>query len=403
MYMVCSGKLIAIFWFIYLLSNFYIAAATVLEAINSLTPCRDARRALMKVEENNWVFPTPDHELPILDLVTVAYLPNEKDIILDRMQYMVDEIVYPTDRIRVNFVYNTPYNIEPLESDMEAMAQRYRQLRVTKVANSKSKANNLNHFFSNNTGSDYIAIFDCDHYPHPCGPRWAAERFMSNKQIDIVQGRCIIFNTHTSWLASMIAVEFDKIYAVSHPGRAATWNFGLFTGSNGYWRASLLRDLRMRDHMLTEDIDSSLRAVARGSHTVHDMNVISYEMAPTTLSSFWKQRLRWAQGWAQASLEHMLLVIHAPFSGLLSPLQRVGLVSLLVVREMSYYLVTQYCCLVVSILILDFPTTASALLRFLFFEYPGEYGPPPSKQRVWLWTDWLVVKQWHTGYSSSGT
>lgn len=373
LYMLCNAKLVSVFWFIYLISNFYIAGSTVIEAIMSITPCRDARKALTKVKKNNWVFPTPEPLLPFLDLVTVAYLPNEKDIIMDRIRYAVDEIVYPRDRIRINIVYNTPIPIEPLESEMQELATVYPHLRVIKVPGSTSKADNLNYFFTIKTESDVIAVFDCDHYPHPCGPRWAAERFMSDQAIDIVQGRCVIFNTTASFLSAMIAVEFDKIYAVSHPGRAATWGFGLFTGSNGYWRSTLLRDLKMRGQMLTEDIDSSLRAVSRGAKTVHDMNVVSYELAPTTFKSFWNQRLRWAQGWAQASVEHAVLIVNKPAHGARNLMQRLGLVSLLVVRELSYYMVTQYCCLIAAILILDFPKTSSAFVHVLFFQYPVAY------------------------------
>ena len=78
LYMICNGELISIFWFIYLTTNFYIAGSTVIEAIMSMSPCRDARRALRKIQENDWIFPTLEGELPLLDLVTVAYLPNEK-------------------------------------------------------------------------------------------------------------------------------------------------------------------------------------------------------------------------------------------------------------------------------------------------------------------------------------
>jgi hypothetical protein len=84
-YMVCTEKLIGIFWFIYLMTNFYIAGGTALEAFMSIEPCREARKAVVKAEENNWVFATPDDELMVLDLLIVAYLPNEKDIILDRI------------------------------------------------------------------------------------------------------------------------------------------------------------------------------------------------------------------------------------------------------------------------------------------------------------------------------
>ena len=302
-YCVCSEGFTAVCWFVFMTSNFYIAGSTVVEAFISLTPVREARRAVMKAEERKWIFPTRESKLPIIDLIIVAYLPNEQDIVMDRAHYAVEKIVYPRDRIRVNVVYNTPRSIEPLETDLQNLMIKHPNLRVIKVLGSTSKADNLNHFFSLDTGADVIAIFDCDHYTHPYGPRWAAERFVSNKKIDVVQGRCVIFNTQESWLSALIAVEFDKIYAISHPGRAAMWGFGLFTGSNGYWRASLIKDLKMDGHMLTEDIDSALRAVARNAKTVHDSNVISYELAPATWMAFWKQRLRWTQGWTQASIK----------------------------------------------------------------------------------------------------
>ncbi|KAI9737621.1 MAG: hypothetical protein M1818_005625 [Claussenomyces sp. TS43310] len=383
LYMICSAKLIEVFWFIYLMTNFYIAGSTVVEAVMSMTPCRDARQAVLKVQQNNWIFPTPDSEMLVLDLIIVAYLPNEKDIIMDRILYAVTQIVYPVDKIRINIVYNTPRPIEPLETEMRDLCKQYSQLRIIKVEASTSKADNLNYFLSLDTGADLIAIFDCDHYAHPYGPRWAVERFLTDSNIEIVQGRCVIFNTQASWLSAMIGVEFDKIYAVSHPGRAATWDFGLFTGSNGYWRAPLLRELRMDGDMLTEDIDSALRAFSRSCRIVHELNAISYELAPTALLAFWNQRLRWAQGWVQASMKHVKMTFtRAPGEGHRTKTQRFGLLSLLLIREVSYYLVTQYCCLVISIVILHFPKSPSLLVRFLFFQYPVAY---------WLFIIRLVV------------
>ncbi|KAJ9645207.1 hypothetical protein H2199_003213 [Coniosporium tulheliwenetii] len=370
-YMVCNEKLIGIFWFIYLATNFYIAGSTVLEAFMSITPCEEAKKAVEKLQNNNWIFPTPDEKLPILDLLIVAYLPNEEDIIMDRVFYALERIVYPKEKIRTNVLYNTPKPIEPLETELRNLTYKYSQLRVIKVPNSSSKADNLNYYFTLETGADLIAIFDCDHYPHPHGPRWAAERFCQDASVDIVQGRCIVFNASASFLAGMISVEFDKIYAVSHPGRAAMWGFGLFCGSNGYWRATLLRDLKMDGDMLTEDIDSALRAVSRGANTVHELNAVSYELAPTALPTFWKQRLRWAQGWAQASMKHLKLSYQKSPEGYNRNFTvRFGLFSLLLIREWSYYLVTQYTCLVASFMITKFPKTPFELARLVYFQYP---------------------------------
>lgn len=368
--MVCSEKLIEIFWFIYLTTNFYIAGNSFVEAWMCMAPATDARKARMKVEANGWVFPTPDDKLLHLDLIIVAYLPNEKDIILDRVHYALEKIIYPKNKITINVVYNTPRSIEPLETELRNLSVEHSNLRVVKVPNSTSKAHNLNYFFTLHTGSDIIAIFDCDHYTHPYGPRWAIERFMSNPKIDIVQGRCVVFNAAVSFMTGMVSVEFDKIYAVSHPGRSALWGFALFTGSNGYWRSSFLRELRMDDTMLTEDIDSTLRALSRGAHIEHDLNVVSYELAPVTWLALWNQRLRWAQGWAQASMRHIILTFNKPTRGHRNKRMRFGLLSLLLIREMSYYLVTQYCCLVLSVIILHFPKTPTAFARLIYFQYP---------------------------------
>jgi hypothetical protein len=72
MYTFCTESLITMFWFIYLTTNFYIAGSTVMEAFMSLTPCRDARKAVSQVTQNGWVFPTPDEDLLVVDLLIVS-------------------------------------------------------------------------------------------------------------------------------------------------------------------------------------------------------------------------------------------------------------------------------------------------------------------------------------------
>jgi len=300
----------------------------------------------------------------------VTYLPNEEDIIMDHVHYALDEIAYPSSKIRINLIYNTPNAIEPLESELANLTLQKPNFHLIKVPRSKSKADNLNYFLSLKLDSDIISIFDADHYPHPHGPRWAVERFMQDHETSVVQGRCVIYNSEASWLSSMIAVEFDKIYAVSHPGRAALWGFGLFTGSNGYWRTDLLQHLKMDGSVLTEDIDSSMRAISQGAKIVHDLNVLSYELAPTTIPAMWKQRLRWAQGWTQVSMKHCALTFQKAAEGRRSPKSRFGILSLLLIREMSYYIVTQYTCLVFNMVLTEFPKSPVALAKFVFFPFP---------------------------------
>ncbi|KAF2845160.1 glycosyltransferase family 2 protein [Plenodomus tracheiphilus IPT5] len=364
-YMVCSEQIIGALWYTYMITNTYLSVATMAEAVLSLSEAGESKRQVKKIAARDFTpgsnpWPTLDNDLPILDLVIVAYLPNERDIIKDRIHYLCTQIVYPVNRIRINCVYNTPVPIEPLETELMALEERYSQLRVFHVLGSTSKADNLNHFFTLDTGADIIAIFDADHYPHPHNPRWCAERFMADDEICIVQGRCVVYNSCDSWLTRLVAIEFDMIYAVSHPGRAMMTDFGLFCGSNGYWRAELLKTHKMHSGMLTEDIDSALRALGKNMKAVHDSNAISYELAPSELRGFWKQRLRWAQGWAQSTLVHTPMVWNLPEQGTRSFAKRFGIFSLLVVRETSSYIKTQYTCLVLSSVLLECPKTPLA-------------------------------------------
>ena len=72
LYICCSDRLINIFWFLYLTGNVVVAGLTFLGALMSLTPCRDARLTVQRLQEKNWVFPTPSHELVFLDLLIVS-------------------------------------------------------------------------------------------------------------------------------------------------------------------------------------------------------------------------------------------------------------------------------------------------------------------------------------------
>lgn len=131
-------------------------------------------------------------------------------------------------------------------------------------------------------------------------------------------------------MTRVVATEFEAIYAVSHPGRARLHQFGIFGGSNGYWRTELLKRKRMRGFMLTEDIDSSMRVVSDGGRIVSDPGLISTELAPDTLRALWNQRMRWAQGWSQVSLRHLRPMVTRPGASLRN---RVGAFYLLAWRE----------------------------------------------------------------------
>jgi cellulose synthase/poly-beta-1,6-N-acetylglucosamine synthase-like glycosyltransferase len=197
------------------------------------------------------------------------------------------------DDLQVILAYNTPEDL-PVENELRRLPARDPRFTALRVHGSVSKAQNVNVALAQVRG-EFVAIFDADHHPAP-GAFKRAWRWLANGDADVVQGHCVVRNGDDGTLQRLVAAEFEAMYAVSHPGRARLHGFGIFGGSNGYWRTPVLRLTRLRSFMLTEDIDSSMRILAAGGKIVSDPGLLSMELAPGSWSALWNQRLRWAAG-----------------------------------------------------------------------------------------------------------
>jgi CheY-like chemotaxis protein/cellulose synthase/poly-beta-1,6-N-acetylglucosamine synthase-like glycosyltransferase len=274
----------------------------------------------------------PDIKYPPASAIIAAYLPNEAYTIVETIKVFL-ELEYPGP-LQIILAYNTPVQL-PVEKVLQKIAERDPRLLLLKVDGSESKSQNVNASLAHVTG-EFVGIFDADH--HPAKNAFSRAWQWLSSSCDIVQGHCLVRNYNASWVARMVAVEFEAIYAVSHPGRTRLYGFGIFGGSNGYWKTELLRQTRMHGFMLTEDIDSSMRVTENGYVIVTDPKIISRELAPGTLKALWNQRMRWSQGWFQVSMEHLL---NAFRSKKLSIRQKIGAAYLLAWREIYPWLSSQ--------------------------------------------------------------
>jgi len=274
----------------------------------------------------------PGAPYPPASAIIAAYLPNEAATILETIEAFL-RIDYPAP-LQVILAYNTP-NPMAVEAVLAEYEAEHPGFTAFKVEGSTSKAQNVNAALAAATGT-FVGVFDADHHPDPDSFQ-RAWRWLSNGY-DVVQGHCLVRNGEVSRVARTVAVEFEAIYAVSHPGRARLHDFGIFGGSNGYWRTDLLHEIRMRGSMLTEDIDSSLRVIEGGGRIRSDPRLVSRELATTTWKQVWNQRMRWAQGWFQVSMRHLP---EAMRSKQLSVRQKLGLFHLLGWREIYPWLSLQ--------------------------------------------------------------
>jgi cellulose synthase/poly-beta-1,6-N-acetylglucosamine synthase-like glycosyltransferase len=274
----------------------------------------------------------PGQPYPLASAIIAAYLPNEAATIVETVEAFL-RIDYP-EGLQIILAYNTPRDL-PVEAELREIAARDPRFVPLRVMQSTSKAQNVNAALALATG-EFVGVFDADHHPQEDSFhrawRWLSSGF------GVVQGHCVIRNGDASWVAKMTAVEFESIYAVAHPGRARLHGFGIFGGSNGYWKTELLREIRFHGSMLTEDIDSSMRVVEAGYRIQSDPWLISRELAPAQLKALWNQRLRWAQGWFQVSRKHVPLALRSRH---LTWRQKVGMMHLLAWREIFPWIALQ--------------------------------------------------------------
>lgn len=270
--------------------------------------------------------PPPDgvERHPPATAVIAAYLPNESATVVATVAEFL-RLDYDGP-LQVVLAYNTPRHL-PVEATLRAMAASDQRLTLLRVDGSTSKAQNVNAALKVATG-EFIGVFDADH--HPARDAFSRAARWLNGGYDVVQGHCVVRNGDASRLSSLVAVEFESMYAISHPGRANMAGFGVFGGSNGYWRAPLLRRIRMRPNMLTEDIDATMRALLEGARVASDPQLLSYELAPATFRSLLRQRLRWAQGWSQVARRYLVTALRSP---VLSRQQKAGMLYLFGWRE----------------------------------------------------------------------
>lgn len=344
----------------------------------------------------------PDKELPRLATVVAAYLPNEQDTLMESLRAHLS-LDYPADRHLLVLAYNTPEPL-PIESQLQALAEYDARVVVLRVEGSTSKVENVNAALELlGDRVDVIGIFDADHHPHPTAPRRVAQWLSDaagDERFDVVQGQCAVRNVDESSVTRTIAAEFATLYAVAHPGRTVVHDFGIFGGSNGWWRAEVITALGLDPAMLTEDIDVSARALADGRRLATDPRILSYELAPSTWSAWWRQRMRWSQGWLEVSLRHSVALLRNPR---LSYAQRRGVVMLFGWRIMHPWIATQMAPVLLAMSLVPGRDIPWLLLFFVLSAFGingipvlqavagNRLGPPGVGGRPWLFARFTLM------------
>ena len=233
-----------------------------------------------------------------------CYLPNEHEIMWSTIAHIIERIEYDFP-FTVICCYNTPQPmiVEDTLSKVDGTVYpNGRRLRILKVEGSSSKAENLNAALRI-VDTPNVVIYDADHHPDP-ESLLVATAAMEAHGVSCVQGSTHL-RTRPNLLAAYINAEFFVTHFVFFPAMQFITRMGVFGGSNALWRTDALRAYQFRDDVQTEDIDLSTRALLGGRVTIRfEPRCRSGELPPATFRALYRQRLRWALGWDQVTLQH---------------------------------------------------------------------------------------------------
>ena len=161
-----------------------------------------------------------------------------------------------------------------------------------------AKAGNVNYGLAH-TDSEFFAVLDADHVPLPEFLD-AMLGYFDDSKVAVVQGPQLFYNADSIQYEPSAWHEQRLFYAVIMPGKnrshAAFW-----CGSPALLRRSAIAEVGgVATETVTEDLHTTLKLVERGYYVLYVDRPVAVGLAPLTLVSYLKQRLRWGQGAMQS-------------------------------------------------------------------------------------------------------
>lgn len=152
------------------------------------------------------------------------------------------------------------------------------------------------------TSARYIAIFDVDYRPEPDFLIKVMAPLLALPRAAFVQARLDYRNSERNLFTRAQAMNLDNFFAFEQVGRAWSKIPTPFNGTGAVWRRSAIEEAGgWRGDSLSEDLDLSLRAFAKGWVAINLVTVSVVGELPETRAALVSQRRRWALGTIQSS------------------------------------------------------------------------------------------------------
>lgn len=248
-------------------------------------------------------------------VVTILYLATSRRIVVPVFRRA------PADRTVDAFIptYNEPQEIVELTTigalqvrgvrdvyvlddsnrpSIRAMAEALGAKYLSRLDNTHAKAGNMNAGIRH-SDAEFMLFFDCDHVPQP----QFIERtlgYFDDPKLAFVQTPQLFYNTDSIQFRKSadrpLWNEQSMFYESIQPSKNG-YNAAFFCGSGALLRRSAIDSVGgFATGTATEDIHTSLRLHAQGWRSLFVTEELAHGIAPTDLTEYHKQRVRWGAG-----------------------------------------------------------------------------------------------------------
>lgn len=238
--------------------------------------------------------------LRIYPKVTIQLpLYNEKYVVIRLLEAM-QRLEYPKEQLEIQILDDSNDETSALISEFiqNLGKEDFEFLHIQRENRVGYKAGALQEGLERCKG-EFIAIFDADFVPNPDFLLQTLPHFV-NDQIGLVQTRWLHLNEEHSLLTRAQAIMLNTHFGVEQLGRSKAKGFINFNGTAGVWRKQCIEDADgWQGDTLTEDLDLSFRAQAKGWEFEFLFDVGTPAELPVTFEAFRTQQFRWSKGAAE--------------------------------------------------------------------------------------------------------
>jgi biofilm PGA synthesis N-glycosyltransferase PgaC len=244
----------------------------------------------------------PEGGWPGVTILVPAF--NEEGVIAVNVQ-AARSLDYPELEI---FVLDDGSTDQTVEAALAA-ADGDRRVEVVRDPVNRGKAERLNLGFAR-ASHELVVVTDADTHLHPLAVKLLVASITRSERISAVAGAPHVTNRR-SLLGAMQSLEAASIIGLTRRTQALGGHTRIVAGVLGIFRKHAVLAVGGYDgRMATEDIELTWRLLIAGWLTSYEPNALVGMQVPSTLSSLWKQRRRWARGQGEVLYEHFGTILH---------------------------------------------------------------------------------------------